>query len=69
MKIKYIKVSGEYYYTQEKGVETKSNTFLRYCIITKLSKGRYKIEYENIFRKVQILIAYPSGIEHILLED
>jgi hypothetical protein len=68
MKIQYIKTSGEYFHYQPKGEQDPKcydGVFKKYCIITKLSRGRFKIQYENFRGVEEVLVVYPAGIEHI----
>jgi hypothetical protein len=68
LKIYYIRVCGVNYYPKPKGVQDREcveGVYEPYCIITKLSNGKYKIEYQDHWKKEFVLIAYPSGIEEI----
>jgi len=68
MELHYIRVCGVNYFPRPKGVQKRDcyeGVFEPYCIITQMSKGRFKIEYENYFNEELVLIAYPSGIQEI----
>jgi hypothetical protein len=52
MELNYIRVCGVNYVPRPKGVQKRDcheGVFEPYCIITQMSNGRFKIEYENYF--------------------
>jgi hypothetical protein len=68
MELIYIKVLGNNYYPMPKNIqdtECIEGVFKPYCIISKLKKGKYKIEYPDYFNEEKILIVYPASIELI----
>lgn len=68
MELIYIKVLGINYYPMPKNIQDPTcieGVFKPYCIITKLKKGKYKIEYSDYFGNDTILIIYPSSIDLI----
>jgi len=68
MELVYIRVLGTIYYPMPKNIQDQTcikGVFKPYCIITKLKKGKYKIEYPDYYEEEKILIAYPSSIEVI----
>ena len=68
MELIYIRVLGVDFYPMPKNIQDPTcikGVFKPYCIITKLKKGKYKIEYPDYFGNCKILIAYPSSIELI----
>lgn len=68
MELVYIRVLGINYYPMPKNIqdpECIEGVFKPYCIISKLKKGKYKIEYSDYFGKDKVLIVYPTSIELI----